>query len=242
MRRIFLPDHQISDNIIIAGEKAVYLSVVLRTVPGDTLFIHDNAGNVFRTTVLSSSRKEVSAHVEERLPTIQESPVMIRLYQGMLKGEKMDLVVQKAVELGVHEIVPVVTGRSQVRETRKLARWRKIAEEAARQSGRPVIPVVQDVIGYGGIFNNDNAEAVRGIIFWEGGGDPLQRVVSGLHGLRKIDLITGPEGGFSETEVRIAHGSGFVTASLGSRILRAETASIAVVSIVQFALGDLGAV
>lgn len=242
MHRIFLTDKPVDKKFVISGEKAGYISQVLRCRPGDTLIIHDNEGNVFRTTIRSVAKKEVIVGIEEQMPALAESPIHIRLFQGILKGEKMDLVIQKTVELGVNEIVPVVTERSQVRETRKLQRWRKISEEAARQSGRPVIPAVHEVADFSEVLCSLTAnEACAGIIFWEGGGEPLHPVFGKIRGISHIDLFTGPEGGFAAREVGQAAEHGFITATLGRRILRAETAAIAAVSLSQYELGDLGA-
>lgn len=240
MHRIFLPDQPVHEEVVITGEKAGYISLVLRSRPGDTLIIHDNAGKVFRATIRSANKKEVTAVVQEQLAAVPEPSVRIRLFQGILKGEKMDLVIQKTVELGVHEIVPVVTDRSQVRETRKLVRWQKISEEAARQCGRSVIPSVHEVVALTDVFGSRDHGMPCGIIFWEAGGEALHPVLDRLRGSRSLDLLTGPEGGFSTEEVRQATGAGFVAATLGRRILRAETAAITAVSLCQFELGDLG--
>lgn len=169
-----------------------------------------------------------------------ESNLDIILVQGLLKGEKMDFVIQKATELGVSAIIPVSTVRSQLRETRKLPRWKKIAEEASRQSGRAKIPEIFESFSFKDIFDIPVLISGKGIIFWEQGGEKLPALTSKLSNTDKIFLIIGPEGGFSEEEVLFASDKGFFTATLGSRILRAETASIAAVSIIQFALGDLG--
>lgn len=240
MHRIFLPDRPVSGRISITGEKAVYISIVLRLVPGDMLIIHDGEGTVCRSRILNSTKREVVAVVEEQLPPIPESPVHIRLFQGLLKGEKMDLVIQKTVELGVSEIVPVVTERSQVRQTRKLERWRKIAEEAARQSGRAVIPSVHEVVDLGGFMRCRGSHERLGITFWEERGEGLRNMLKGMQGVMNVDLFTGPEGGLSRAEVESASEAGFLTATLGRRILRAETAAMAAVSVIQYELGDLG--
>jgi 16S rRNA (uracil1498-N3)-methyltransferase len=169
-----------------------------------------------------------------------ESDLDITLVQGLLKGEKMDFVIQKATELGVTSIVPVVTERSQLRETRKFPRWKKITEEASRQSGRTRIPEVCEACCFDDLFNVPALTAGKGIMFWEQGGEKLPEVIEKLSHADKIVLLIGPEGGFSEKEAMLASEKGFLTATLGSRILRAETAAISAVSIIQFALGDLG--
>jgi 16S rRNA (uracil1498-N3)-methyltransferase len=152
----------------------------------------------------------------------------------------MDLVIQKTVELGVKEIIPVITERSQVRETRKLLRWQKIAEEASRQSGRSIIPVIHDALAFDKVFLSVPDLQRKGIVFWETGGEELKSVFESMKDGINIDIFTGPEGGLSEHEVQSSLNNGFVAATLGKRILRAETAAISAVSLVQYVLGDLG--
>jgi 16S rRNA (uracil1498-N3)-methyltransferase len=152
----------------------------------------------------------------------------------------MDFVIQKTTELGVSAIIPIITERSQLRETRKHPRWKKIAEEASRQSGRTRIPEILEICSFKDVFDMPVLISGKGIIFWEQGGEKLPAVTSRLSHADKILLLIGPEGGFSEEETLLASEKGFITATLGNRILRAETASIAAVSIMQFALGDLG--
>ena len=150
----------------------------------------------------------------------------------------MDLIIQKATELGVKEIVPVITERSQVRETRKMARWMKIAEEASRQAGRNSVPVIRQTTEFDEL---GKVPLPGGIIFWEQGGAGLDDTLKIFRDRESISLFAGPEGGFSQAEIEAASEKGFVRATLGGRILRAETAAIAAVAITQFALGDMGA-
>jgi len=239
MPGIFLLDSTVTAGpTTISGEKARYLTSVLRCSPGDPLTIKDSIGNVFSARIISAGRKEVQIEIGEKQEYDTESFLHITLLQGLLKGEKMDLVIQKSTEMGVREIIPVVTERSQVRETRKLPRWRKIAEEASRQSGRNAIPTVHEAVELDNLFLLHRVPA--GIIFWEQDGIPFADALSNLAGCREVALFTGPEGGFSATEVALITKNGFLAATLGRRILRAETAALAVVSIIQFALGDLG--
>jgi len=240
MHRIFIREQPVDDRVVITGDKAAYLSVVLRTRPGDALLIQNNGGQTYRSKVLSSSGREVVVVIEASLPSNPEPSVNVRLFQALLKGAKMDLVIQKTVELGVTEIVPVVTERSQVRETRKLGRWQKIAEEAARQSGRSAIPFVHDVMAFAELWPKYMSAGSHGVLFWEQGGENLHDVFSALRDSRNIDLVTGPEGGLSGAEVDLAVQRGFTVATLGRRILRAETAAVAALALVQYELGDLG--
>ncbi len=240
MPRIFLPDPEIREGIIfIRGEKARYLTTVLRSGAGDSITVNDTVGNSYSAKIIRATRKEVSAEITGKEDSGGESPLKITLLQGLLKGEKMDLVIQKATELGAEKIIPVITSRSQVRETRKLGRWQKIAEEASRQSGRSMIPAVGSTLDFEDLFNAPPVPG-RGIIFWEKGGGKLPAVVEQLGEAREIELFTGPEGGFSDEEIRTAEERGFIAATMGRRILRAETAAIVALGIVQYQLGDLG--
>jgi 16S rRNA (uracil1498-N3)-methyltransferase len=258
MPRVFLPQIDFTDHIVsITGEKAHYLTSVLRCKKGDDLIIFDGKNRCIRTSVTKADRREVFAEVLEQYPCDLESPLNVILVQGLLKGEKMDMVVRMTTELGVKELIPVITERSQLRDTRKAARWRKIAEEAARQSGRSAVPVVRDPAefkewmdetGHGprGDERMRRFGELKGFIFWEDNSlslndaikeissSPAQRFTSG-----PIYLLIGTEGGFSPEEVALARRKGLQVISLGKRILRAETAAISAVALVQFLLGDM---
>jgi 16S rRNA (uracil1498-N3)-methyltransferase len=259
MPRIYLPALSVTDNrIVLDGEKAHYLSTVLRCKEGDELTIFDGKGNCFTTVIARADKREVIADVLSHLPCDLESPVHIILVQGLLKGEKMDWVIQKTTELGVREIIPVITERSQVRETRKAARWRKIAEEASRQSGRSVVPTVHEPVelkeflrrsefGRHGEAETRRHGEIKGCIFWEDRGTSFNEVVKKISvspghpfTVSPIHLLIGPEGGFTHGEVALAEEKSFQVVSLGKRILRAETAALAAVTLVQFLLGDMG--
>jgi 16S rRNA (uracil1498-N3)-methyltransferase len=239
MLRIYLSNtHSVNNQISITADKAHYLASVLRCKEGDALVIFNGAGNCFKTKISKVGKKEVIADVLEKFPCNLESPVNITLVQSLLRGEKMDLVVQKTTELGVREIVPVVTERSQLRETRKTARWQKIAEEASRQSGRTVIPVVHEPVSFQDIFTGND---LKGFIFYEEGGERFSDAVSSfIPHPSSLFIVVGAEGGFTKEEVELAKAKGLVAASLGKRILRAETAAIAAVTLAQYALGDMG--
>jgi 16S rRNA (uracil1498-N3)-methyltransferase len=239
MPEIFLLDARFdSRTITISGEKARYLAKVLRCGAGDPLILKDNRGNIYSARIISASKNDVEVELLGKQEPQRESALRITFLQSLLKGEKMDLVVQKVTELGVGEIIPVVTERSQVRETRKLPRWKKIAEEASRQSGRSTIPEVRDIVRIERLFSA--CRVPPGIIFWEREGMSFRDALDDFRGSRELALFTGPEGGFSEGEIERAAKSGFIPVSMGKRILRAETASIAAVTVVQFAIGDLG--
>jgi 16S rRNA (uracil1498-N3)-methyltransferase len=240
MPRIYLPEPVFLNNrISITDEKAHYLASVLRCGKGDCLIIFDGKGNCFRTTIVTADKREVVAEVAEKIPCNLESDLNITLVQGLLKGEKMDMVVQKTIELGVKEILPVITGRSQLRDTKKIARWRKIAEEASRQSGRSIVPVVHETVGFDNFLSAH--DSIHGLVFYEEEGVGLTEAVSSLIPRHSsFFVLIGPEGGFTKEEIGLAKEKGMIVASLGKRILRAETAAISAVTLVQFLLGDMG--
>lgn len=241
MHRIFLQEISLLKRpVVIRDEKAHYLFSVLRCKTGDRIIVTDEKGCSYTTLILSASKKEVTIDITGDYTLDTESKLNIILVQGLLKGEKMDFVIQKTTELGVSAIIPVITERSQLRETRKHSRWKKIAEEASRQSGRTKVPEIFEICSFKTVFDIPVLISAKGIIFWEEGGEKLNALTSKLSQADKVSLIIGPEGGFSEKEVLLAIEKGFLNATLGSRTLRAETAAIAAVSITQFALGDLG--
>ena len=275
MPRIFIPHTSIQEGrISITGEKTRYLTTVLRCGKGDELVIFDGKGNCFRTEILKADRREVLAEVLEKFSCDNESALNIILVQGLLKSQKMDFVIQKATELGVKEIVPAVTERSQPRETRKVSRWQKIAEGSSRQSGRSVIPVIHEPVYFNDWLSSLTPEETskNGLIFYEGRGVKISGAAKELKqslkesakdlrtgnppsspftkgGKRGITdknelesdvlVVIGPEGGFTIEEITAAENKGLIVTTLGKRILRAETAAISAVTLVQFLLGDL---
>lgn len=250
MPRIFLPSAGKSNIIKIEGERAHYLSTVLRCKKGDEIVFFD--GNSSRKAIITGiAMRHLTAEVIGILTVNTESSLNSVLIQGLLKGEKMELVIQKTTELGVREIAPVITERSQIKETRKFPRWRKIAEEASRQSGRTALPVIHEPMPFDDLFLSSSAFPLpprpKGIIFWEENGLPLKEAVLKIP-LSPIPpfadspffIAIGPEGGFAKKEVDIAESRGLIVASLGKRTLRAETAAIAATALVQHLLGDMG--
>jgi len=223
----------------LTGEKARYLSTVLRLSPGNKLSVIDSSGSAYLAYIVSVSKKNAVLHIEEISAPAPESPLDITLMQGLLKGEKMEFIVQKASELGVRQLFPVIAERSQIQETRKLQRWKKIAEEASRQCGRAVVTrVLEPLALIDAIHSFDNSSSA-GIIFWEHADLPFSSSLEKCKGKKQIILLTGPEGGFSEKEVGRAANKGFHVTCMGKRILRAETAAIAAISVTQYVLGDL---
>ncbi len=248
MPRIILPTagHDARE-LTLKGRNLRYLRDVLRVSEGETVVVLDGRGTALRTRVKEMGRTRAVLEVlgAESLDT--ESALGLVLVQGLLKGDKMDLVIQKVTELGVKEVHPVVTERSQVRYTRKLGHWRRVAEEAARQSQRLIVPLVHEVCGLEEVLCDLAEDSVR-VVFHEHAGRGFRDLAGAMEARGAaarspyspaVYYMVGPEGGFSDEEIRSVEGAGFVSVSLGRRVLRAETASIAGAVLLQFLFGDL---
>jgi 16S rRNA (uracil1498-N3)-methyltransferase len=239
MPRLYLPSIPGDEpEVSVTGESARYLLSVLRVRKGSEVTLFDSLGRHFSAEVIGKSTGRVRLGSLRSLAPRREPRTGVLLLQGLLKGSRMDLVVQKATELGVSEIVPVVTERSQVRGTRKLQRWRKIALEASRQSGRPKLPTVHEPVGFSD-FLESLGRPIHGFIFREEGGAPLGGGLMPWPG-GDVYAAVGPEGGFTGEEVRMAEGRGFGAVTLGPLVLRAETASISALTLIQYLLGEMG--
>lgn len=246
MIRLFLPPEDLtSKQILIQGEQARYLSLVLRVKPGELLTIFDGQGHRYICKVSKIHKKEVLAEKIKKEIYSAESPISIVLAQGIPKSNKMDFIVQKSTELGVQRIIPLITERTQVRHSEKVERWRKIALSSSQQSGREKIPEVDEPIGFEEFIKVQNATSLpsssyKGIILSEEEKERnLKKILNDLQHANKITLLVGPEGGFSRDEESAALHKGFISGSLGPRILRTETAPIAAISIIQYELGDM---
>lgn len=220
-------------------DKARHAVSVMRYKEGDELAVIDGLGCSYLAKISSIQKNKVLIDILAETEVDAESPADYILCQGILKGDKMDLVIQKATELGVGAIIPLITARSQVRETRKMVRWRKIAEEASEQCGRAVVPKIGSPVLFDDFLKNTIPSGpAHGIIFWEKGGFPVDSALdkAGLSAMHSdsLYLIVGPEGGFEGQEVEAAESRGFIKASLGRRILRADTAAVAALSLVHF--------
>lgn len=239
MPRIFIPSVPEAEiPVALKGEEARYVLAVLRMRAGEELSLVDPRGGLHRARIERAGGSTLQLRVLESLPPRPEPGTGVVLLQGILKGGKMDLVIQKATELGVREIVPFVTERSQVRDTRKLSRWRKVALEAARQCGRAAVPSVREPVPMKDFFRGSE-RPLKGFIFWEEGGRPLS--AEPLKDSEEDVLVAvGPEGGFTKEEAQGAEGRGLTVSTLGPLILRAETAAIAAVTLVQFLMRRMG--
>jgi 16S rRNA (uracil1498-N3)-methyltransferase len=238
MHRFFAPATQFgSGHINLDRDEARHLREVLRLKSGDTVAVFDGKGNEFLCEILTVSKRGAELAIKEKLePASPESPLDLTLAAAMLKGEKFDLIVQKAVELGVRRVVPLRTTRTDVRSkesTSRLQRWRKIALEASKQSGRAYLMTVDGPIDLTSFLRSSKPDDT--ILFSERGGESLPAHIP----TKKITAIVGPEGGWDNVEIENADAAGITVVTLGGRIMRAETAAIAVTTILQHRFGDL---
>lgn len=244
MRRLFYKG-LLADTIQITGTDAHHLMHVMRAKPGDEIVVVDDANAVARMKMVAFSEDAVTLELEERLEANTESPIDIVLAQCLLKGDKMDFIVQKAVELGAVGIIPVKSQNCVVRYDAKKAksrveRWQKIANEAAKQCGRTALLEVAPIRSMAEFLQEEAADA-EFIFFYEN--ENKETVKSYLQALNKkrIVLLVGPEGGFTLDEASAITKAGGHSVTLGPRILRAETAAVAAMTVVQYEKGDLGA-
>jgi 16S rRNA (uracil1498-N3)-methyltransferase len=240
MIRLFLPPENLSSQqVVISGDQARYLSTVVRLKPGELLTIFDGRGRRYVCKSLKIQKKEVIVEKVEEEIYSTESPLSLTLAQGIPKGDKMDLIIQKSTELGVKKIVPLITERSQIRHTEKGERWHKIALSASQQSGREKIPMISEPVNVKEFLERHHTG--HGIMLSEEAEERnLRNTLNDFQGVAGITLLVGPEGGFSKDEVTAAIEKGFKSVSLGPRILRTETAPITALSIIQYELGDMG--
>jgi 16S rRNA (uracil1498-N3)-methyltransferase len=236
--RFFIsPDQILEPYIAITGEDSRHIAVVLRMRPGEQVLLCDGRGAEYAATIVSIDRAEIKAEIVSRSTQDLPSP-RITLGQGIPKSDKMDLIVQKATELGVSSIVPLVTERTIVKlrdEEKRLVRWRKICREAAMQSNRPDIPLVDEIRQFPDfVLGLNSASETLLLLPWEEGTEPIRNVLRKHGQVKNVFVLIGPEGGFSAKEAALAREEGFYAVSLGRNILRTETAAIAVLSMIQY--------
>ena len=236
------PESVSADTARITGGDVNHIKNVLRMHPGEEIMILDGSGMEYRCEIVTIS-DEVLARVLEAKKTEAELSVRLLLFQGLPKKDKMELIIQKAVELGVSEIIPVLTKRTVVKledkkkEQKKLERWQAIAEAAAKQSGRGIIPKVCEAVKFTEAVKQAETldEALIPYELAEGMDEARERI-RGLHDKKTIGIFIGPEGGFEEEEIALAANAGIHPITLGKRILRTETAGLCILSVIMFEL------
>lgn len=242
MHRFFADSSAINgETVVITGDDVNHISRVLRLKCGDEIEVCDKNKTDYLCTVSEISKTEVLAKIIKKTENKNESPVDITLYQGVPKGEKMDDIVRKCVELGVKTIVPVVMKRTVVKVKApypKTQRWERIILEAAKQCKRGIIPHISEPISFDEMLNNLTDEELNILPYENEDTTSLKDVLKNNARLKKINIIIGPEGGFDDEEIEKAKQNKIFTVTLGPRIMRCETAPIAAVSAVMYELGD----
>ena len=239
MQKLFI-DYTPENEIILDGEQARHIAKSLRMKKGDMLIVNDSAGNDFGCQIEEITKETVVLKVCYRQASDSEPTCRVKIYQANPKGSKLEDIIQKCVELGVFEITPVLTKRCVSRPDEKSAkkkteRYNKIALEAAQQSGRGIVPKVNELISLSQAVKEDESEVK--IVFYEGGGEPIRKLVD--ENAKSVSIYIGPEGGFEQDEVDLICSNGAKAATLGKRILRTQTAPVAALSAIMFITNNL---
>jgi 16S rRNA (uracil1498-N3)-methyltransferase len=247
-RRFFAPPEAFdlrSQRVSLAGDEARHLREVLRLKQGDRVNVFDGVGNEYEAVVEKAMRDVAVLEIVEPVkPLSSESPVNLTLAVALLKGDKFDLVVQKATELGVRAIAPVLTRFADVRLAdpsdagKRVTRWQRIALEAAKQSGRATLPIIKTPITVGSLLAEASDENALRVMFAERDGQSMADLPPSVTS-QMITILVGSEGGWAEEEIDLARQHRWRIVTLGGRIMRAETAAIALTALMQHNYGDL---
>lgn len=250
MHRFFVsPDAINGDTVFISGEDLVHMVQVLRFKAGDHLLVFDGTGPEHEVELVSVEKNRAVGRIIRTYKPDTEPETRVILFQGMPKSDKMEWIIQKTVELGVAQIVPVITRYSVVRNADgKQKRWNRISREACKQSGRVLIPEVQEpveycrVLGMWRSISSDESSGLSLPVFcYENETEKCLKDLLKCYNIncvKTVGIFVGPEGGFSEEEIRLAKDYGIIPVGLGNRILRTETAAIAVMSVIMYEMGE----
>ena len=245
MHRFFIPPENLKDDrVTIRGSDVNHIRNVLRMKVGDRALILDGRGNQFVVEMTRVTRDQVEADILSRDKVQVESPVRIVMGQALIKGNRFDNLVRKSVELGVSSIVPLNTRRCVARlkkdeEKKKIQRWQKIVKEASQQCGRTAIPEVAASVISLEVFCDRVEDCDLKLLFWECETERKLADVQPKKEIQSIAFAAGPEGGWAPEEVDALRHHGFETVGLGPRTLRADSASLVILSLLQHRWGDL---
>ncbi len=247
MPRFFINSKDIfDDNINIKGDDYNHIKKVLRLKCGEIVTLSDGVGNEYEAKIEEFGDGFVHTKVIESYKNATEPPIKVTLYQGLPKSDKMDFIIQKSVELGISRIVPVITERTVVKLSnekdalKKCERWNRISQEAAKQCNRGIIPEIEIPITFKQAIKQTKDKSLSLIPYEKESNNSLKQILRAVSNIIEVSVFVGPEGGFTEQEIEEAVKFGINSVTLGPRILRTETAGIAVLSILMYELGDVG--
>jgi 16S rRNA (uracil1498-N3)-methyltransferase len=232
--------------VTIEGAETHHIKNVLRLKPGDQLKLFDGTGNEYLAVISSIDVDKVEVEIQHKLQSDLSAAARVMVAQAFLKEKKMDDLVRRLSELGIAGWIPFFSQRSIARPDKKrltgrVQRWKRIATEALKQCRRKNMLEISDVLTFDEVLELSKPCDLK-IVFWENEATLLKRDIGTQTGisLKSIMVMLGPEGGFTEQEIEMARQNGFVTAGLGPRILRAETATLAASTLIQYLFGDMG--
>ena len=240
--RFYAPQSQIFDHqITLLADEAHHLAKVLRLGEGERVFVFDGEGAEWECEIVRVSKHETELASLRLLSDPVESPLHLTLAQALIKGDKFDWVVQKATELGVTRIVPLITEfsdikRAEERAEKKMERWQRISLEALKQCGRRRLVEIAEPVSFAHFCESSLSPS---LIFSEKGGRNLRQLAAALNQATRVNVCVASEGGWSNAELQKAETHNFIAVHLGQRILRTETAAIVAVALAQHLLGDL---
>ncbi len=238
--RVFVAFDKVKDNTaVIEGSDVNYIKNVMRLNVGDELTIMDSKSKEYSAKINSMQKNSILVDLIEEKKSQADPRLQITVAQGLPKNPKMDLIIQKSTELGVHQLIPVLCERSVIKlesgkADAKVARWQKIAKEAAEQSGGLAIPKIFPVMTFDKLIGTSESYD-KCVMLWEMEKEnTIKKFLQSNKGIKKLLVLIGPEGGFSHDEAEAAKNAGFQTVTIGNRILRTETAAIAVLSMIEY--------
>ena len=231
--------------ISITGKEARHIRNVLRMKKGEMLILMDREGQSFEATIGEVHYKEVKVTITKTIPPLPSSPVKISLAQALIKSHPMEYLIQKVTELGIHSIHPFYSERTVIQLKsahlkNKMDRWMEIMKSACKQCGRVTLPDLNTPLLFEEMIKEVPDTKTLKILLWEDEDKvDLKRLLTSMILATHVFVIVGPEGGFTLNEINLAKDAGFYIVSLGNRILRAETAAVSSLSIIQYEWGDL---
>jgi len=245
MHRFFVTPEGFSENTVtIKGSDVNHIRTVLRMKPGDRIEALDGEGFQYEVVLAEVGRDHVRGEILSKTATQTESPVKIQMGQALIKGNAFDLLVRKATELGVDSIVALKTERCVARLTKasgpyRTERWQRIAEEASKQCGRSRVPEINSTVLSIEEYSRQASGCDLKLVFWEAEQNTRLQDITAPDSVASIAFLAGPEGGWAQQEIDFLIQQGFQSVTLGPRLLKADTASLVILSLLQHRWGDL---